>query len=75
MLITRHNDLEGECHLKLHEVVCIGDQWKEGVAFMELTTPHLMFNLVLAMQSALPVHVQADGSFDYCASKLCILVF
>jgi hypothetical protein len=48
MLIAHHNDLEGECHLNLHEVVCIGNQWKEGVAFMELTTPHLMFNLVLA---------------------------
>ena len=37
-LIARHNDSEDDYHLNLHQVVCIGNQWKDGVTFMKLTT-------------------------------------
>jgi hypothetical protein len=67
MLIARHNDPQDEYHLNLHEVVCIGNQWKDGVTFMALTTPGLLFNVGLALQSGWSLHFQADGSFDYCS--------
>jgi hypothetical protein len=51
MLIARNKDPEDEYHLNLNEGVCIGNQWKGGVTFMGLTTPHLIFNLGRAIQS------------------------
>ena len=75
MLIARHNDPQDEYHLNLHEVVCIGNQWKDGVTFMALTTPGLLFNVGLAIQSGWSLHFQADGSFDYCSSKLGVILF
>ena len=73
-LIARHNDPQDDYHLNLHEVVCIGNQWKDGVTFMALTTPGLLFNVRLALQSGWSLHFQGDGSFDYCSSKLGVIL-
>ena len=72
-LIARHNDPANDYHLDLHKVVCIGSQWSDGVSFMELTTMHLLLNIGRAMQSGWELQVQADGSFEFCASKLALL--
>ena len=72
-LIARHNDPADDYHLDLHKVVCIGSQWSDGVSFMELTTVHL--NIWRAMQSGWELQVQADGSFEFCASKLGVIIF
>ncbi len=74
LLIERHDDPEDKYHLNLHEVG-IGNQWKWGVTYMELTTPHLKFNVGCSLQSGCLLHVQADGSFDLCTSKLGVTVF
>ena len=74
-LIARHNDPEDDYHLDLHQVVCIGSQWNNGVTFMEVTTVNLLFNVGRAMQTGWELQVQADGSFDYCESKLGVIVF
>ena len=42
-LIARHNDPEDDYHLDLHQVVCIGSQWNNGVTFMEVTATNLLF--------------------------------
>ena len=74
-LIARHNDPANDYHLDLHKVVCIGSQWSDGVSFMELTTMHLLLNIGRAMQSGWELQVQADGSFEFCASKLGVIIF
>ena len=74
-LIVRHNDPSDEYHLDLHQVVCIGNQWSQGVTFMELTSLHLLFRVGRGMQTGWELQVQADGSFDFCASKLGVVVF
>jgi hypothetical protein len=74
-LIARHNDPDDDYHLNLHQVVCIGNQWKKGVTFMEVSTPHFLFNAGRAMQTGWELQVQADGSFDFCAAKLGVIVF
>ena len=73
-LIARHNDPEDEYHLNPHEVVCIGSQWNDGVTFMALTTPDRIKNVGRAIQSGWNLHFQGDGSFDYCSSKLGVIV-
>ena len=73
-LIARHNDLKDEYHLNPHEVVCIGSQWNDGVTFCALTTPDMIKNVGRAIQSGWSLHFQGDGSFDYCSSKLGVIV-
>jgi hypothetical protein len=38
VLIQHHNDPQDDYHINMQQVVCIGNQWSRGVAFMELTT-------------------------------------
>jgi hypothetical protein len=56
-------------------VVCIGAQFFGCVTFMELTTLHLLWNAARALQHGWPMQVQADGSYDFCNSKLGVIVF
>ncbi len=39
-LIERHNDPADDFHMDEHQVVQVGHQFKDGVTFMTLTTPH-----------------------------------
>jgi hypothetical protein len=73
-LIARHNDPDDDYHLNLHQVVCIGNQWKKGVTFMEVSTPHFLFNAGRAMQTGWELQVQADGSFDFCQTEEQLIV-
>jgi len=73
--IDRHNDPDDDFHLDLHQVVCIGNQWSGRVTFMELTTPHFIFNIGSAIQSGWEMQLQADGSFNFCASNFGIILF
>ncbi len=41
-LIQRHNDSSDPFYLDGHQVVCSGYQFKHGVHFMNLATPHWM---------------------------------
>jgi hypothetical protein len=47
-LLARHNDPADEFHMDEHQVVQVGHQFKDGVIFMVLTTPHLLNNLARA---------------------------
>ena len=75
MFIKRHNDQNDDFHLDMHQVVCIGAQWSGGVTFSSNSTLQLLFNLARALQSGWPMQVQTDGSFDFCDSKLGVIVF
>lgn len=73
--IKRHNDPDDEYHLDLHQVVCIGSQFGDGVTFMEMTTLHFILNMARAIACEWPLQVQADGSFDFCDRTLGVIVF
>jgi hypothetical protein len=73
-LILRHNDPADDYHLDLHQMVCIGNQWSRGVTFMELTTPHFIFNFARAIASGWELQIQADESYDFCSSELGVIV-
>ena len=42
-LIDEHNS--GDQHLDLHEPVCVGFQFKDGVIFGNYSTPFLLLNM------------------------------
>ena len=47
--IKRHNDPADDYHMDEHQVICLGFQFKDGVRFMVLSTPHLIVNMARAI--------------------------
>jgi hypothetical protein len=65
-LIARHNDPDDEFHMDEHQVVSVGHQFKHGVTFMTLTTPHFLNNMARADNCCF----QTQGHFDGAPPKV-----
>ena len=63
-LIARHNDPANDFHMDEHQVVQVGHQFKDGVTFMVLSTPHLLNNMARAdnRKFARQGHWRFDGA-------------
>ncbi len=66
-LLARHNDPADEFHMNEHQVVQVGYQFKHGVTFMTVTTPHLLNNLARADNCKFEVQGHFDGAFGWCS--------
>jgi hypothetical protein len=60
-LLARHNDPADEFHMDEHQVVQVGYQFKDGVTFLTVTTPHLLNNLARADNCKFEVQGHIDS--------------
>ena len=60
-LVEEHN--RGGKHLELHEPVCIGYQYSDGVIFGVYTCPNLLLNPCRAVNTEWPALYGFDGTF------------
>ena len=63
--IKRHNDPEDEYHMEAHQVVCLGFQFKDGVCYLVLSSPHLIANMARAIECGWQVQGHWDGAFNW----------
>jgi hypothetical protein len=73
--IKRHNDPADSYHMDAHQVVCLGFQFKDGVRFMVLSTPHLIVNMARAIQCGWQIQGHWDGAFNWCNKDYGMLAF
>jgi hypothetical protein len=74
-LIARNNDSADDFHMDEHQVVQVGHQFKDGVTFMTVTTPHLPNNRVRANSCKFQTQGHFDGAFNWCNRDLALLAF
>jgi hypothetical protein len=74
-LLARHNDPADDFHMDEHQVVQVGYQFKHGVTFMCMTTPHLLNNLARADNCKFEVQGHFDGAFGWCDRDFALLGF
>ncbi len=74
-LIQRHNDPNDVFHLNAHQPVYSGYQFEDGVAYMTISTVHLLINLALAKNTKQEIQGHFDGSFGYCVKDFCFIGF
>ena len=67
--IARHNDPDDPYHMDEHEVVCCGFQFKNGVRFMNVTTPHMLNNLARSENCGWQKQAHFDGAFNLCEKE------
>ena len=73
--IARHNDPFDDYHLREHEPVCLGHQFKDGVTFMTLSTPHLLLNMARAVNCGWQKQGHFDGAFNWCGKDFAMIGF
>ena len=71
--IEWHNDPSVNFHLDEHQVVSCGHQFKDGVRFLNLTTPHLLMNLARAENCGWQKQLHLDGAFNWCRNDFGII--
>ena len=71
--IEWHNDPSVNFHLDEHQVVSCGHQFKDGVRFLNLTTPHLLMNLARAENCGWQKQLHMDGAFNWCRNDFGII--
>jgi hypothetical protein len=74
-LIKRHNDPADSYHMDAHQVVCLGFQFKDGVRFMVLSTPHFIVNMARSIQCGWQIQGHWDGAFNWCNKDFGLLAF
>jgi hypothetical protein len=74
-LIARHNDPDDEFHMDEHQVVSVGHQFKHGVTFMTLTTPHFLNNMARADNCGFGTQGHFDGAFNWCNKDFALIAF
>ncbi len=74
-LLARHNDPADESHMNEHQVVQVGYQFKDGVTFLAVTTPHLLNNLAREDNCKFEVQGHIDGAFGWCSRDFALLGF
>jgi hypothetical protein len=74
-LLARHNDPADDFHMDEHQAVQVGHQFKDGVTFMTLTTPHLLNNLASAENCKFQIQGHIDGAFNWCSRDFVLLSF
>jgi hypothetical protein len=60
-LVAEHNR-PGGAHLQLHQLVCLGYQFKKKVRFANDTTPFLLLHAACAINSEWQVTMGFDGT-------------
>ena len=73
--IQRHNDPEDAYHMEAHQVVCVGYQFKDGVRFMVLSSPHMIANMARAIHCGWHIQGHWDGAFNLCNKDFGLLAF
>ena len=73
--LKRHNDPEDEYHMDAHQVVCLGFQFKDGVTFMCLSTPHLIVNMGRGIHCGWQTFGHLDGAFNWCNKDFGMIAF
>ncbi len=71
--IRQHNN--GGRELDIHEPVCCGHQFKDGVRMMCVTTVHLLGNMAHALLCGWQVQGQWDTSFSLCDTDFALIGF
>ena len=71
--IERHNDPADPFHLDEHQTVCVGHQFKNGVRFMCVTTPHMLNNFARAENAGWPKQMHMDGAYNWCSKDFSLL--
>ncbi len=66
----RHNDLADLYQMNEYEVVCVGHQFRKGVRFMTLTTPHLLLNMARAKNCGWQVQGHFDAAVHWCGKEI-----
>ncbi len=74
-LLERHNDPADPFHMDEHQTVCVGHQFKDGVTFMCLTTPHLINNMVRSENCGCQKTGHFDGAFNLCKKDFGMIGF
>jgi hypothetical protein len=73
--LERHNDLADPFHMDEHQPVCVGHQFKDGVTFMSLTTPHFLNNLARAENCGCQKQGHFDAAFNWCGKDFGMIGF
>ena len=73
--LKRHNDPNDPFHMSEHQTVCLGHQFKDGVTFMCLSSPHLMNNMARAVNCGSQRQGHWDGAFNWCKKDFALLGF
>ncbi len=66
-LVEQHN--QGGKHLELHQPVCVGHQFKDGVVFGCYSTPMLLLYAASGINSGWPLHAGFDTTFGITSKK------
>jgi hypothetical protein len=74
-LIARHNDPADDFHMDEHQVVQVGHQFKDGVTFMTVTTPHLLNNMARGDNCNFETQGHFDGAFNWCNKDFALTAF
>ena len=71
--IDCHNDPDDPYHLDPHEVVCCAFQFKNGVRFLQTTSPHLLNNLGRGENCGWQKQCHLDGAYNFCKHEFGII--
>ena len=71
--IERHNDPDDPFHLDAHQTVCVGYQFKNGIRFMTVTTPHMLNNLPRGENCGWQTQMHFDAAFNFCDKDVSVL--
>jgi hypothetical protein len=71
--LGRNNDPADPFHMDEHQLVCVRGQFKDGVTFMCLSTPHLLNNMARAENRGFEKTPHIDGSFNWCKKSFSLI--
>ena len=71
--IERHNDRDDPFHLDEHQTVCVGYQFKNGVCYMTITTPHMLNNLARGENCGWQKQLHVDAAFNWCEKAVAVV--
>ena len=71
-LVEEHNRPDGK-HLQLHDPVCVGYQFREGVKYANFSTPFLLLNPARAVNSGWPLQLGFDATGSLSDTKFDLL--
>jgi hypothetical protein len=64
--IKKHNNPDDPYHMDEHQTFCLGHQFKDGITFMCLSTPHMLLNFAHMTNCGWQKQIDLDGAFNFC---------
>jgi hypothetical protein len=64
--IKRQNNPADLYHMDEHQTFCLGYQFKDGITFKYLSTPHLLLNFAGMTNCGWQKQIHLDGAFNFC---------